>query len=183
MVETTNPPSHQLINQTSGKVEYYTPRNIVEAARLALGVIDLDPASCEVANGTVKATRFFTQADDGLKQDWSGRVWMNHPFGKDVNKLWINKLVREYRSGRVTAACCITWACTSEQWFQPLICFPQCFLFPRTNYLLETGAVLRGSTKGSVVTYMGENVTQFAEAFCKLGAVKIEYEPKTGYTG
>ena len=31
-----------LINQTSGKVEYYTPADIVEAARRVMGSIDLD---------------------------------------------------------------------------------------------------------------------------------------------
>ena len=42
-----------LINQTSGKVEYYTPADIVEAARRVMGSIDLDPASSPAANETV----------------------------------------------------------------------------------------------------------------------------------
>lgn len=57
----------QLINQTSGDVEYYTPAFIVEAAREVLGGrIELDPASCDFANQTVKARRIFT--DPGLEQ-------------------------------------------------------------------------------------------------------------------
>lgn len=64
----------QLINQTSGDVEYYTPPFIIEAARRVMGGIDLDPASSEIANRTVKATRYFTEADDGLQQEWNGRV-------------------------------------------------------------------------------------------------------------
>ena len=48
----------QLINQDSGKVEYYTPSWIVEAARLVMGSIDLDPASNAKANETVKAKIF-----------------------------------------------------------------------------------------------------------------------------
>lgn len=42
--------SAQLINQDSGDVEYYTPAQIVEAARVVLGGIDLDPASSEAVN-------------------------------------------------------------------------------------------------------------------------------------
>lgn len=98
-----------LINQDSGNVEWYTPKNIIEAARLTMGGIDLDPASCETANETVKTTRFFSRADNGLAQKWQGRVWMNHPFGRD-NALWIKKLVDEYESGNVTEDCCITFA-------------------------------------------------------------------------
>ena len=47
--------SHQQINQTSGDVEYYTPPAIIEAARLVMGTIDLDPASSETANERVRA--------------------------------------------------------------------------------------------------------------------------------
>lgn len=42
----------------------------------------LDPC-CTAA--TAKAPRFYTEADDGLKQDWSGeRVFMNPPYGREV---------------------------------------------------------------------------------------------------
>jgi ParB family chromosome partitioning protein len=54
--------------------EWYTPLPYIEAARLVLGDIDLDPASCELANGVVQAKRFFTEQDDGLTKEWSGRV-------------------------------------------------------------------------------------------------------------
>lgn len=84
--------AHQQINQTSGDVEYYTPPAIIAAAYLVLGTIDLDPASSATANERVKAVRIFTKADDGLQQEWHGKVWMNHPFGKKVNAKWIKKL-------------------------------------------------------------------------------------------
>ena len=165
--------AHQLINLTSGDVEYYTPPAIIECARLVLGTIDLDPASSEAANERVMAIRIFTEADDGLSQEWIGKVWMNHPFGKKENSKWIAKLEEEFESGRVTEACCIAFACTSEKWFQPLLQRPQCFLCPRTNYYLPDGNLKCGVTKGSVVTYFGKNVERFAEAFASLGVVKI----------
>lgn len=165
--------AHQHINQTSGDVEYYTPPAIIECARLVLGTIDLDPASSVAANKRVKAVRIFTEQDDGLTQEWQGRVWMNHPFGKNLNAKWINKLEEEYQAGRVTEACCITYACTSEKWFQPLLQRPQCFLSPRTNYFLPDGSLKKGVTKGSVVTYFGENLAGFTKAFTSLGVVKV----------
>lgn len=163
----------QLIQQTSGCSEYFTPSPIVEAARAAMGGIDLDPASCQEANDIVMAGIIYTKESNGLDSPWFGRVWMNHPFGRGLNEAWISKLLEEVSSKRVEQACCITYACTSEKWFQPLLKQPQAFLFPRTNYFLPDGSVLRGVTKGSVVTYFGPNEMKFRKAFEKLGTVKL----------
>ncbi len=165
----------QLINVDTGNFEYYTPSFIIEAARTTMGNIDLDPSSCKIANERVKAGKIFTLDDNGLKQNWQGNIWMNHPFGKKSNKLWIDKLVSEYKSGNVKQACCITFAATSEKWFQPLLQFPQCFLSPRTNYLYPNGKIKTGCPKGSVVTYFGDNVSSFNVEFRNLGTIKINY--------
>jgi hypothetical protein len=168
----------QYINATSGDVEFYTPLNIVEAARETMdGLIDVDPASSADANERIGAVVYWTKETDGLSQDWHGNVWMNHPFGRGLNEKWINKLVSEYESGRTKQACCITFASTSEAWFRPLLKRPQCFLVPRTNYLLPDGTVYKGVTKGSVVTYLGPNVHRFADCFKHLGEVKLPYFP------
>ncbi len=164
--------SHQLINQDSGNVEIYTPTFIVEAARKTMGGIDLDPASCEAANKFVKAASFFSKESNGLESQWFGRVWMNHPFSRKWNSYWINKLVSEYESGRVKEACCICFASTSEAWFQPLYKYPQCWLSPRTNYMLPDGTIYKGVSKGSCVTYFGKNIDAFKLNFSPLGAVK-----------
>lgn len=164
--------SAQLINQTSGVTEYYTPQLIIDAARACMGGIDLDPASSVAANERVRAGYIFTKETDGLKQFWHGRVWMNHPFGREANPLWIAKLEEEYFHGEVKEACCITFACTSEAWFQPLLRRPQCFLVPRTNYLRPDGTLFKGVTKGSVVTYYGIRIDKFKEAFTPLGVIK-----------
>jgi ParB family chromosome partitioning protein len=190
----------QLINQSSGIVEYYSPPDIIEVARLTMGRIDLDPASSPSANRIVRASNFFTAEMDGLSRDWFGNVWMNHPFGKAErackpgcakaicrkrgfhlqsnqpgNADWINHLLAEYKSGNIEQACCITFAATSEKWFRPLMQYPQCFLSPRTNYLLPDGTNLKGVTKGSVVTYLGPGIERFAYEFDWLGAVMVRY--------
>lgn len=167
--------SHQRINADSGCDEYYTPQPIVEAARVTMGRIDLDPASSKTANALVKAVVFFTSHDDGIKHQWHGRVWMNHPFGLRTNGLWVNKLLTEWHALRTKEACCITYASTSEAWFRPLLVFPQCFLHGRTNYYLPDGTLKKGATKGSVVTYLGDNLDKFTENFSKLGTVKIAH--------
>lgn len=167
-----------LINQDSGNYEYYTPSHIIELARTVMGgKIDLDPFSSTIANQRVKASRIYTKDDNALLPDnkWVGRVWMNHPFGRDMNKKAIQKLVSEYNNGNTTQACCITFAATSEEWFRPLLAFPQCYIHGRTNYHLADGTLKKGVTKGSVVTYVGpiEQYEKFKEVFSSIGTVKI----------
>ncbi len=167
----------QLINQTSGKVEYYTPPEILAAARRLMGAIELDPFSSVAANERVRAHRIFTLADDGFAQEWKcATLWMNHPFGKDTNRRAIDKLAGECAAGNITRhALCLTYACTSEAWFRPLLARPQCFLCPRTNYYLPNGKKKNGVTKGSVVTYFGDDVAAFAREFSALGEVKVHF--------
>lgn len=168
----------QLINQTSGKTDFWTPQPIIEAARRTMGAIDLDPASSAEANVRVKAGRFYSQENSGLGNQWFGKVFLNHPFGRKENPIWINKLLTAYVDkalSNVSEACCITFASTSEKWFKPLLYYPQCFLVPRTDYLLPDGTKMRGVTKGSVVTYLGANIDRFAHEFGSLGVVKLPY--------
>lgn len=119
---------------SSESVEHFTPRRIVDAARRVLGRIDLDPASCELANEEIGATDFFDQDMNGFQRAWWGRVILNPPGGLSDNqerrvtarcretgscglapghvhdgveasqKKWWFKLAREYVEGRVEAA-------------------------------------------------------------------------------
>lgn len=45
------------------------------------------------------AAKHFTIADDGLKKEWSGRVWLNPPYGRDTIK-WMARMAMH---GRGTA--------------------------------------------------------------------------------
>ena len=54
------------ITNNSHDGEWYTPSRYIESARRVMGSIDLDPASCEKANRTVKAGTYYTVEDNGL---------------------------------------------------------------------------------------------------------------------
>lgn len=149
-----------------------------------MGGIDLDPASTiKVQEGFAAAglqiRKIYTIEDNGLAQPWvtldgkPSRVWLNHPFARGQNQLWIDKLMEQVNCGNVEQACCITYASTSEHWLQPLLSFPVCFLSPRTNYYLPDGTLAKGVTKGSMVTYIGKRVAAFAYCFGRLGKVMI----------
>ncbi len=160
----------KLINQDSGNFEYYTPQLITELAKNVMGGIDLDPASSNKANKGIGASKIYTE--NGLDHEWHGKIWLNHPFSRENNKLWIEKLISEYQNGHIEQACCITFAATSEKWFKPLLTNLQCFIHGRTNYYLPDGTQKKGVTKGSVVTYLGSNEQEFKDTFSQIGTVK-----------
>ena len=86
---------------------WYTPDWLLHPVRNALGgEIDLDPASCDVANRTVEADRFYSINDDGLAQPWNAeRLFCSPPFGELRNQsqagLFLAKAYNEYQAGRM----------------------------------------------------------------------------------
>lgn len=163
------------IIQDSGDTEYYTDPKFVIAARQVMGSIDLDPASSIEANEIVRATNIYTKNDDSINQVWRGNVWMNHPFSRDNNPLFINKIIEDYKNGHIKQACFITYASTSEKWFKRLYDYPICFLVPRANYFRMDGTKKSGVQKGSAVTYLGENKSKFCEIYSQYGEVLTRF--------
>lgn len=165
--------SSQLIQQSLSN-EHYTPAKYIEAARLVLGEIDLDPASCKKANKIVKAKEFFDEKKDGLTKEWGGRIWMNPPYGDLVGK-FVEKLMSEIKAGNVDAAVVLVNAhCTDTIWFQPLWDGCLCFTNHRINF---TGDDERsGSTHGSVFIYFGPDESAFVKTFTQFGPVVARIE-------
>ncbi len=68
------------------KVEWLTPPHLVKQ----LGIFDLDP--CSPINAPFfHAKNNFTIIENGLNKDWFGRVYLNPPYGKGMEK-WLEKL-------------------------------------------------------------------------------------------
>lgn len=96
----------------------------LEAAKATMGAIDLDPASSAEANETVEAEKFYTKEDNGLQLPWKGRIWLNPPYGGDA-RLFIERMLKEYKVGNVTAACALLNSHPTEtKWFQQLFDYP-----------------------------------------------------------
>lgn len=160
----------------SGRDEWWTPPHIIEAARDALGSIDLDVASCAEADETVKATRFFDRETDGLQQPWSGRVWANPPFSAGIVGKFVSKLVSE---ADVSAWVCLlnsTTETAAGQLFLThahVVCFPSSRLrFRGPDAAGTQGTPLVGQMIGARFKVApAEGIARFREAFSPLGVV------------
>jgi hypothetical protein len=94
--------------QSPTTVEWYTP----PAVFAALGLnFDLDPAAPPGGVAWVPAARSFSRADDGLSQPWSGRVWLNPPYGAGIGA-WLERLA-DHGDGMA-----LVFARTDTQWYQ-----------------------------------------------------------------
>lgn len=68
--------------------DWQTPEHIVSA----LGRFDLGPCA-NIDNPTRCAVKGFTIVENGLAQNWQGRVWLNPPYGGEAPaKIWLSKL-------------------------------------------------------------------------------------------
>lgn len=156
----------------TGENEWYTPNEHIEASRAVLGHFDLDPASSEVANRTVKANKIFTLADDGLAQEWHGRVWLNPPYAQPAIAHFADKMIAEYQAGRVEQAIMLTHNYTDTAWFQKLAqaCDSICFTRGRVRFVSPTGE-LASPTQGQAFFYFGSNPEPFRRRFIEYGFV------------
>lgn len=119
------------VANNSGFYEWYTPSHIIEAARNCMGSIDLDPASTDKANEVVKASKYYTEDDNGLLLPWYGNVWLNPPYARGMVEQFIDKLIQEIVLERITQAIVLTNNATETKWFHRFapyldaICFPK----------------------------------------------------------
>jgi phage N-6-adenine-methyltransferase len=160
----------------TGENEWYTPQQYVEAVRRALGGIDLDPASSEKAQETVGASAFYSIADDGLKQVWQGRVWLNPPYAQPEISHFVSKMVAERRAGRVTAGIMLTHNYTDTGWFHEAASLADavCFTKGRIRFDAPSGEKA-APTQGQAFFYFGSDVAKFGAVFREFGFVVIPY--------
>lgn len=157
--------------------EWYTPARYVEAARKVLGEIDLDPASCAVANQIVKAKMYYTQEDNGLAQAWYGRIWLNPPFGTTNGKsnigLFTRRLVEEYQAGHIEQAILLSTSKTDTSWFTFLWDYPICFTNHVVNFYQtrKRSRVKAAHFHGTIFVYFGSDEQKFIEVFSDIGTI------------
>jgi ParB family chromosome partitioning protein len=149
--------------------ERYTPPEWIEPVHKTLRQIDLDPASCRAANRVVRARRFYTQVEDGLEQEWQGRLYINPPFKGFC--AWMEKLIEEIDAHRVREAIIIGPANISA--FKPLLLRGGLLLIPdsRPKFIDPESGKLIAPPFGTLFGYYGRGQERFIEAFGNRGLV------------
>jgi phage N-6-adenine-methyltransferase len=161
----------------SGKYEWYTPREYLDAAIAVMGGIDLDPASSERAQEHVQAARYFTIDTNGLAQEWSGRVFLNPPYAAAAIQQFVRKLIDSVRHKRVSRAILLTNNATDTEWFHAALeaCHAICLTIGRISFLepRDDGKLIekRSPTNGQAFFYFGANSAAFRDIFSEFGHV------------
>jgi phage N-6-adenine-methyltransferase len=159
--------------QGTGENEWFTPPEYIKAARAVMGGIDLDPATHEKAQEYIRATRYYTIDDDGLQQQWHGRVWLNPPYSQPQIDEFVRKLISEWALGRLTEAIMLTHSYTDTSWFHraesraDMICFTK----GRISFTDLDGSEAN-PTQGQAFFYFGINSGEFRKAFGNFGFVR-----------
>jgi phage N-6-adenine-methyltransferase len=158
-----------LVQHMSNSEEWYTPAYLIHLVKDTLGEIELDPASCELANNVVQAHKYYDIHRDGLAQDWRAKtVFLNPPYCRK-QALWITRLIYEYEHKRVDEAILLCKAATETKWFQPLYHYQICFHHGRIKFYSPHNKSKDSMPMGSAIVYLGHNVTKFISVFNKVG--------------
>lgn len=164
--------------------EWGSPPEYVEPARkLFGGLIDLDPASNDLANTyIVRATLYYDQEVNGLLKPWRGRVWCNPPYSTGLPPQFATKAHREYTIGNLEEGILLVNTASETAWYKFLARrYPLLFTEKRIGFLQaeqrEEGGLtpvrINGYTfykgeqnrVGQTLFYLGSNVEGFYRAY------------------
>ena len=146
--------------------EWYTPEKYIESARKVMGSIDLDPASNDFANETVKAETYFDESVNGLEQEWFGNIWLNPPY----SSVLIQRFAEKVAESTFEQAVILVNNATETGWFLTLIEQASAVVFTtgRIKYRKRDGE--KGTPlQGQAFIYIGDSPETFLEEFREYG--------------
>lgn len=161
------------VANNSGENEWYTPAELITAARQTMGSIDTDPASSDIANEIVQAETYYTKDDNGLAYTWTGNVWMNPPYSQPEISDFATKIIEEVDSGRTEQACVLVNNATDTAWCQRILIRASavCFIYRRVKFLDKELNPSGAPLQGQIVIYIGKDTTPFTTHFKEFGII------------
>ena len=99
------------VHFSSATCDWATPPDLFEELNREFE-FTLDPCS---SSTNAKCASYFTVEDDGLKQRWAGRVFMNPPYGRQISS-WMAKAWESTHAGAELVVCLVP-ARTDTAWW------------------------------------------------------------------
>jgi phage N-6-adenine-methyltransferase len=91
-----------------------TPKDLFEKLNREFGfTVDV----CALPENA-KCERYFTPAENGLKQEWRGACWMNPPYGREIGE-WVKKAYQASLCGATVV--CLLPARTDTSWWHDYV--------------------------------------------------------------
>jgi hypothetical protein len=149
--------------------DYYTPKYLVDAARLAMGGIDLDPASHWRANREHHIPIYYHLGRSAFDNPWFGRVWLNPPYGD--NKPWFAQIAKYWPTGEMTQLCMISpvWVFTAKQAAPFMASASAMILLSPTPEFWGHPKGKTGTNHPHAIVYLGDRNREVREAFAPYG--------------
>ena len=96
---------------SSATDEWSTPQDFFERYN-SLYAFEVDV--CANSNNA-KCDSFYDKSKDGLAQEWTGKCWMNPPYGREIGK-WVKKAAESK-----AFVCCLLPARTDTAWWHEYV--------------------------------------------------------------
>lgn len=109
--------------------DYWTPKWVFEKLGLEF---DIDVACPPEGPANTPCKQWFTQAQDGLAQDWVGRVFMNPPFSN--TNPWAQKFIKHRNGIALTVV-------GKSAWCDTLFATADCMLLLPRSMKFDQGAI------------------------------------------
>lgn len=157
-------PSDSMVSKMTGNSENYTPPEIIDCVRQVMGTIDLDPASCKMAQEVVQAEEYYTEEESGLNVPWHGKVFLNPPYGIPLIQQFTDKLVEELPN--IHSAILLTNDQTDTLWFHKCATMAKIICFKKGRIGFYTPDKEKTApTNGQAFQYFGPDEKRFVEVF------------------
>lgn len=108
---TGEPRPAMLVHYSSETDQWSTPADLFDLLDREFQ-FDLDPCATFV---NAKCERYFTPAQDGLAQEWTGSVFMNPPYGDEI-RAWVEKAWQS-AGAEATVVVCLVPARVDTGWW------------------------------------------------------------------
>lgn len=99
------------VHYSSASDEWSTPQDLFDDLHREFG-FDLDVCA---SDGNAKCGTYYTRAQDGLAQPWTGTCWMNPPYGSEIGA-WVRKAHDSARDG-ATVVCLVPARVDTGWWW------------------------------------------------------------------